>query len=103
MEERRTCTCLHLPTKSTGNEIADAPSNRAGQLKVKSQCVDCFNNYTHGVDSVLVPHNKKENQLTEDIFLLPSAVFSQIDVQRKYFSDYRIGGKEERTDSTSRS
>lgn len=30
MEERR--TCLHLPTKSTGNEIADAPSKGADQL-----------------------------------------------------------------------
>jgi hypothetical protein len=66
MEE---CTCLHLPTKSIGNETADAPSKGADQLKVKSQCIDGFNNYTHSVDSVLVPHNKKENQLTEDIVL----------------------------------
>jgi hypothetical protein len=35
--------------------------------------------YTHGVDSVLLPHNTKENQLAEDIVLL-------------YFSDYRIEG-----------
>lgn len=55
------------------------------------------------MNSVLVPHNKKENLLTEDSVLLPSAVFSQIDVQRKYLSDYRIGGKEGRTDSSSRS
>lgn len=95
--------CLHLPTKSTGNKISDATSKGADQLKVKWQCVDGFRNYTHGVDSVLVPHNKKENQLMEDSVLLPSAVFSQIDVQRKYFSDYRIRGKEERTDSSSRS
>jgi hypothetical protein len=27
-------------------------------------------------ESVLVPHNTKENQLTEDIVLLPSAVSS---------------------------
>jgi hypothetical protein len=36
------------------------------------------------MDSVLLPHNAKENQFKEDIVLVPSAMFSQIDGEEQW-------------------
>jgi hypothetical protein len=54
--------------KSTDNEIEDAPSKRADQWEVSSHCADGFNSCTLSMESVLLPHNAKENQFTKILF-----------------------------------